>query len=115
MVKKAESRLQLKIRKALEKEVGGVWFKIHGSMFQAGIPDLIGCVQSLFFALEVKVDNGVATPLQLDTIHRIAKQGRGCATVVRSVDEAVTIVKAHLERKRSNIKSQDFGQFHSEA
>jgi hypothetical protein len=43
MSKKAETRLQQRIRKALLKECGGKWFKVHGSAFQeSGQPDIIG-------------------------------------------------------------------------
>ena len=65
-MKQPESRLQSKIRKALEDKVGGFWFKMHGSLFQmVGLPDLIGCVEGLFFGLEVKTDKGRPSKTQL--------------------------------------------------
>jgi Holliday junction resolvase len=98
MAKKPESRLQRRIRDRLEKEVGGWWFKVHGSMFQvAGVPDLVGCVNGMFFALEVKTEDGDTSEIQDETIRRIKLEGGG-ATVVVTPKEAVAFVKEHLRK-----------------
>jgi hypothetical protein len=97
MAKKAESRLQLRIRKGLQREVGGKWFKVHGGPFQsAGLPDLIGCVDGLFFGFEVKLPNdpkSKPTALQLATIAEYQSEG-GYVCVVESLEEAVAVVRA---------------------
>jgi len=49
--------------------------------FHAGIPDIIGCVQGRFVAIEVKIDNNQPTPLQRHYIEKIRKHG-GFAEVV---------------------------------
>lgn len=50
--------------------------KIWGGGFQrAGIPDLICCVNGLFFALELKAENGKATPLQMYNLRKIKESG----------------------------------------
>lgn len=100
MTKKPESRLQLKIRKALEAEVGGWWVKIHGGPFQAaGIPDLVGCVKGLFFALEVKrPGEGKISPIQKVTIKKIIRKGQGVACVVESPEEAIEVVRSTLRK-----------------
>ena len=67
--------------------------KIHGGPFQAaGIPDIIGCIDGRFVALEVKVPGARATKLQELTLSRIAAAG-GIAAVVTSVAEAESAVE----------------------
>jgi hypothetical protein len=100
-MKKPESRLQARIRLALESEIGGYWRKIHGSPFQrSGIPDIIGCVEGFFMALEVKRPGEDLTPLQELEIENIRVKGKGYAARVESPEQAVKLVKSALGRKR---------------
>lgn len=68
----------------------GAWcVKIHGGAYQsAGLPDIIGCHEGRFFALEVKRPGKHLTPLQALTLSRIASAG-GIAARVTGVDEAL--------------------------
>ena len=95
MSKKAETRLQQRIRKLLIKEVGGKWFKVHGSMFQeSGQPDIIGCVDGQFYGFEVKVPlKGKPSEIQLETLAEWRDQG-AIACIVESPSQAVSLVKA---------------------
>lgn len=107
MAKQPESRLQAKIRRQLEKTVGGWWFKVWGGPFTAaGIPDLIGCVEGYFFALEVKrpIRSSKPSAIQLKTIESIILKGEGVACVVRSPEEAIAVVRYTLGRKRRAVK-----------
>lgn len=94
-----ESRLQARIKKALLREFpGSVFYKMHGSEFmESGIPDLLGCVEGRFIALEVKhpdTGHGV-TPIQQAQLDRLAEAGATVA-VVESVDEAINVVMGVL-------------------
>lgn len=99
-MKKRETRLVAAIRRALRREVGGFWFKVHGGPFQkAGIPDILGCVSGIFFGLEVKVPRkGRVSDIQVETIADICEQG-GYAEVVTSPEEAVDYVKRSLRKE----------------
>lgn len=118
MAKKKESGLQRRIRAALEKEVGGFWFKVHGGPFQvAGIPDLLGCVDGYYVSVEVKVPgSGKTSDIQDATIDKIKAAG-GIALVATSPSEAVFLVWASLRAagwvptRRSGLyaRSQDGG------
>lgn len=108
MAKKPESRLQKKIQDRLRSEVGGWWFKVWGGPFTpAGIPDLIGCVEGLFFAFEVKrpVKSSKPSEAQIETIDRIVEAG-GRAQIVRSPEEAINaVVEAIAEAgKRRRVR-----------
>jgi hypothetical protein len=101
MAKKRESRRQLRIRRRLEKDVGGYWFKVWGGPFQkAGIPDLIGCVQGLFFGFEIKEPDGSSSELQEDERVEINEAG-GCAAVVVEPDHAVKLVRDAIRRSKT--------------
>jgi len=94
-----ESVLTKKILKALESEVGGWWMKVHGGPYQAaGVPDLLGCVNGKFIALEVKRPGNRRglTPLQAEVISQIKENG-GVACKVESVREALKAASRLLE------------------
>lgn len=70
--------------------------KEHGGMYgTAGIPDIIACIDSGFYAFEVKTEVGKPTALQEATIRKILSAG-GTAMVVRSVDEVRNIVEGTI-------------------
>lgn len=99
MAKKAETGLQRRIRAALERELGGWWFKVWGGPFQvAGIPDLVGCVCGMFFAIEVKTPTGEPSDIQIETIKRINAEGGGYAFIAVTPEEAVREVRQCLEK-----------------
>lgn len=52
----------------------------------AGLPDIIGCADGRFFALEVKQPGRKPTPLQAATLAAI-RRANGIAECVTSVDE----------------------------
>ncbi len=52
-----------------------VAFKSHGSQFQTGWPDIVGCSRGRAFALEVKVPGRQATALQAMILERWRKAG----------------------------------------
>ena len=95
MAKKKETGLQRRIKKALIKECGGKWWKVHGSAFQeAGQPDLDGVVDHVSFKFEVKVPReGTPSELQLETLCEWRAVG-SVACIVESPDQAVALVKA---------------------
>lgn len=96
MTTKPESRRQRRIQRELKKQVGGWWFKVHGGPFQkAGVPDLVGCVEGRFFALEVKEPGEEPTKLQAETMKKIRLAG-GTSYPVETPEEAVAIVRAAL-------------------
>ena len=88
-----EHNLHRRIMARISETFGSrVWvFKVHGGPFQPiGLPDLIGCVDGKFFAIEVKhpdTDHDV-TPAQQHQIDAIdVAQGHTC--VAESVEEAI--------------------------
>lgn len=93
MPKKPESRLQRKIRAAIEAKFGGWWVKTWGGPFTgAGLPDLRGYINGRPFELEVKVPKkGRLSSAQIRTILELREHGVA-ADVVESIDEALEVV-----------------------
>ena len=64
--------------------------------------DIIGCVDGLFFGLEVKHPGGDYEPIQRHEAQRIIEQGHGVAACVHSPEEAVDVVRAALRRAEAS-------------
>jgi hypothetical protein len=76
--------------------------KYHGSAItRAGIPDILGGCEGLFFAFEVKTAKGRTTKIQDYTLKELNESGAGTARVVDNPKDAVEIVRTTLE-SRSN-------------
>ena len=102
-----EKLFENKVKKWLKEN--NIWyFKVWGGLFQkAGIPDIVGCCNGRFIALEIKASNGKPSKLQIHVIKQIQACG-GYARFVYPSDyedlvkdlssfEAVGIVKGYLK------------------
>jgi Holliday junction resolvase len=68
-------------------------WKQHGGQYgQAGLPDIIACINGRFVALEVKTPTGRLTKIQETTLQRI-QRAKGAAYKVTSVDEVKKIIE----------------------
>lgn len=69
------------------------FFKVHGGPFQqVGIPDLIGCLEGRFVAIEVKQPGKEPTKIQATILKKLAAAG-AVVGVATSVEEARAIVE----------------------
>jgi hypothetical protein len=96
------------IWKAVRRRYPGTWLmKVHGGPYQqAGVPDLLLCVEGLFIGLEVKHQKPGesetaarlrTTPLQRARIREINAAG-GWACTVLGPDEALRAIERARER-----------------
>ena len=98
-MKKPESKLQRDTRRALEIEVGGFWFKVHGGMFQrAGIPDLLGCVEGLYIGVELKIGKKGRISGVQKTVKKLIKDNGGLSIIATTPELAVRRVKKWLKK-----------------
>lgn len=87
-----ESEIIAAVKGYLKSVDNCFFWKEHGAQFgQAGIPDIIVCLEGRFVAFEVKAEKGRTTILQEVTLRRIRNAG-GTAEVVRSVKEVKAII-----------------------
>lgn len=90
-----EAKLQREIRKRLETELGGVWFKNHGGPYVSeGISDITGCLAGRFIAFEVKLPGRekTLTRLQQKFIDRV-KEAKGIAGMVTSYEDCLKLLE----------------------
>lgn len=94
-----EKSIVKNIKKMIEREYPDSFiFKTHGGPFQrAGIPDLIGCINGRFVAIEVKQPGKKATKLQEYTLGLIKKAG-GISFVSDDKDYTIKVLKKELRR-----------------
>lgn len=101
---KSESRRQRRIRKQIKQAFPRSWFfKVWGGPFQpAGIPDLVGTVDGIFFAFEVKEPGEHPSQIQLEVIDDIRAAG-GVAAVIEEGWEAIALIQ---EARRHSKKGR---------
>ena len=76
-----EGKVKDKAKHILDK-IGAYYFMPStGGYGRSGIPDIVGCLNGVFFAIECKANGGRPTALQLREIDRINVAG-GFAIVV---------------------------------
>lgn len=77
-----ESRFKNKVLPLLRRTFKGSWWHKVEAGAVGGIPDIIGCINGKFVALELKTDVGRATELQMWTLENIRAAG-GFAEILR--------------------------------
>lgn len=74
-----EKDLQAKVLKWIkaqpEYRSGSMWVHKMSELYSSGIPDLMGVVGGIPFAIELKVGKNVPTPLQEKTLEAMGKAG----------------------------------------
>jgi len=94
-----EADLTRKLIKYLKSQ-GAYAVKIHGNMYTAGLPDIVGCYNGVFLGLEVKKPGRVntLTKLQAKTLDDISDSG-GVACVVTDIEDCdLALLEAkHIE------------------
>jgi hypothetical protein len=100
MSRKPESRLQLKIQKAIRAKWPRAYVrKIHGSEFQSGgMADLLVCIDGFFIMIEVKMPGEKPSDLQIADGHEVHHAG-GLWFTTDSVAEAIIEINNYLYAK----------------
>ena len=96
----AEKQYENKIKQFL-KDNGAYFVKFLGCGFtQAGVPDLLCCLNGRFIAIEVKADKGKPSPLQIHNIEKIRESG-GIALIAYPKDfpQLVGLIQAVKDGK----------------
>jgi len=97
---KNEGALVSAMKKALAKELGGRWIKIHGGPYQEkGLSDIIGCLDGRFIAIEVKMPGkeDTVTDMQQRFIDQVLESG-GVALVSSNIETTLKFFKRKRRR-----------------
>jgi hypothetical protein len=81
MASTPEKRVKEKVVRVLKEESVYYFFPATHGYGRSGVPDIISCVNGLFFAIECKAGSGKVTPLQASEIETI-RRNNGVAVVV---------------------------------
>lgn len=88
-MKNKETKLQEKVISYLNgRQVFN--FRYQAASNQFGLPDVIAIYRGYFVGLELKVDDGKATELQLRMLNAIKTAG-GYATIIRSITDIISL------------------------
>ena len=94
-----EAKVKAKVRKILT-DMGAYQFRpaTHG-YGKSGVPDIVGCYQGIFFAIECKAGKGKTTALQERELNLIRSAG-GVSFVVNeeNLDEVDKTIILHADR-----------------
>ena len=101
-IAKSELKIQTAILRKLRTS-GGLWFKIHDIITKA-LPDIIGCYQGLFIAIEVKRVGERPTKLQDWVLEQVEKAG-GIGIWIDDVKDLDTLLWAKVKQKIKEMKS----------
>lgn len=76
---------EAKVKKVVTRQLKALgvyyFYPVTGGYGRSGVPDIVGCYQGHFFAIEVKAGRNKPTPLQQKNLDEIAAAG-GIAWVV---------------------------------
>ena len=89
-----EGKVKAKVKATLDKLGVYYFMPTTGGYGRSGIPDIIGCHKSVFFAIECKANGGKTTALQDRELKRIENAG-GVVLVVN--ESNVASVPAWIE------------------
>jgi Holliday junction resolvase len=76
-----EAKVKKVVTTQLKERGAYYFFPMTGGYGRSGVPDIIGCIDGLFFGIECKAGKNTTTALQDKNIADIQRTG-GCALVV---------------------------------
>jgi Holliday junction resolvase len=91
-----EKKVKTAVVKILKEHFGLYYFyPVAGGFGSAGVPDIVGCYNGVFFAIECKAGKGKTTALQEKNLKQIRDSG-GRAIVVRedNLHDVVTMLNS---------------------
>lgn len=100
MAQTPEAKVKAKVRKILA-DAGVYYFSPAANGYgRAGIPDIVGCVNGMFFAIECKANGNTTTALQFRELEGIRAAG-GIALVVdeHNTEMVATFIHSLRDRK----------------
>lgn len=106
MASKPETKVVKEIRKALDINYPGFYFKTHGGPFQmAGLPDIIGLHRGVFIGIEVKCPGkeDTLTQKQINVLGKIKSAG-GIAFMSTSPEDTLKKLKGEFKDVKRKTK-----------
>ena len=70
-----EAKVKKRVKEILDKLEAYYFMPATGGYGRSGIPDIVGCLNGVFFAIECKAGKGIPTALQEREINKIRNAG----------------------------------------
>ena len=97
MSRTPERKVKLKVTGILQRNNIYYFYPVTGGYGASGIPDIVGCVNGRFFAVECKAGDNKTTALQEHNINSIRLNGGKAIVVnetnIHEVEELITCLK----------------------
>lgn len=96
----SEKSFENKIKKYLDKQ--GAWYvKFFANAYtKKGVPDILACVDGMFYGIEVKAEGGKPSEIQKYNIQKINESG-GVAIILKPTQ--FHLLKEMIETKNINL------------
>ena len=75
MAQTPEAKVKRIVKGQLDKLGAYYFYPVPGGFGRSGVPDIVGCYQGLFFAIECKAGKNKPTPLQQKNMDQITDAG----------------------------------------
>jgi hypothetical protein len=91
-----EAKVKRKVKAVLDELGAYHFFPLMGGFGRAGVPDIIGCYNGYFFAIECKAGSNKTTALQDRELATIRKAG-GVAIIINeeNIEDVKAAIQAH--------------------
>ena len=88
-----EAKVKKKVVEQLKKIKAYYFYPMTHGYGRSGVPDIVGCFESLFFGIECKAKGSKPTALQQKNLDEITKAG-GIALVIdeHNVDQVIELI-----------------------
>lgn len=97
MTSTPEKKVKLKVRAILDWDKDIYYFTpMTGGYGRSGVPDIVGCYNGYFFAIECKAGKGTTTALQDKNIKEIEKAGGRVIVVNENNLEEVRLMLSEM-------------------
>ena len=80
-----EGKVKAKVRRLLDAASVYYFMPATGGYGRSGVPDIVGCMNGQFFAIECKAGRGLTTALQDNELRKIKEAG-GIALVINETN-----------------------------
>lgn len=89
-----ESQVQAKVMAGIRAKFPGVYLRkiAQGTYSHGGIPDLVGCLNGMFFAIEIKTNQGELSKLQALDLTAI-DSAKGLGLVCYGIEDLPYIIE----------------------
>ena len=81
MASTPEGKVKARAKKILDSLGAYYFMPATGGFGRSGVPDIVGCLNGVFFGIECKAGNNKPTALQLKELRKIMDAGGYCVVV----------------------------------